>query len=67
MLFTAKEITETVDMFLRYKLDIRCITLGVSILDCAAESGKESQRRIREKLLRVAGPLVKVGRSIETE
>ena len=54
-------------MFLRYKLDIRAITLGVSLLDCASPSGEECRRRIREKLLRVAGPLVKIGREIEVE
>ncbi|TVQ20130.1 MAG: PFL family protein [Spirochaetaceae bacterium] len=67
MLFTAHEIKETVDMFLRHKLDIRAITLGVSLLDCAAATGSATRDRIREKLLRVAGPLVAVGRAIETE
>jgi len=67
MLFTPFEIKETVDMFLRYKLDIRAITLGVSLLDCASPSVGECRAKIREKLLRVAGPLVKVGRDIETE
>ncbi|MDR1636287.1 MAG: PFL family protein, partial [Treponema sp.] len=50
-----------------YKLDIRAITLGVSLLDCASASGGETRRRMREKLLRIAGPLVKVGREIEVE
>ncbi|GHV45330.1 UPF0210 protein [Spirochaetia bacterium] len=67
MLFTPYEIKETVDMFIRYKLDIRAITLGVSLLDCASSSGTETRKRIREKLLRVAGPLVRVGREIENE
>ncbi|MDR2027954.1 MAG: PFL family protein [Treponema sp.] len=67
MLFTPYEIKETVDMFLRYKLDIRAITLGVSLMDCAAASGAETRRRCREKLLQVAGPLVRVGREIEVE
>jgi uncharacterized protein (UPF0210 family) len=67
MLFTAHEITETVDMFLRYKLDIRAITLGVSLLDCASSSGEETRDKIRAKLRRIAGPLVKTGRDIETE
>ncbi|MDR2369966.1 MAG: PFL family protein [Treponema sp.] len=67
MLFTPFEIKETVDMFLRYKLDIRAITLGVSILDCASSSGGETRMRIRDKLRRIAGPLVKVGREIELE
>ncbi|MDR1302302.1 MAG: PFL family protein [Treponema sp.] len=67
MLFTPFEITETVDMFLRYKLDIRAITLGVSLLDCAAASGVETRRRIQEKLLSIAGPLVKIGKDLEIE
>ena len=67
MHFTPVEIQETVDMFLSHKLDIRAITLGVSLLDCAGSSGTETRRRIREKLLRVAGPLVKVGTDIEME
>ncbi|MFP3089049.1 PFL family protein [Treponema sp. TIM-1] len=67
MLFTPFEIKETVDMFLRYKLDIRAITLGVSLLDCASASGGETRRRIREKLLKTAGSLVQTGRQIEVE
>jgi uncharacterized protein (UPF0210 family) len=67
MLFTPFEIKETVDMFLRHKLDVRAITMGVSLLDCAAPSGVECRRRIRDKLMRLAGDLVKVGRQIETE
>jgi uncharacterized protein (UPF0210 family) len=54
-------------MFLRYKLDIRAITLGVSLLDCVRASGAETRKQIREKLLRVAGPLVQTGRDIEIE
>jgi len=67
MLFTPFEIKETVDMFLRYKLDIRAITLGVSLLDCISSTGDATRKKIREKLLRVAGPLVKTGCDIETE
>jgi len=67
MLYTAHEIQETVDMFLRYKLDIRAITLGVSLLDCASSSGETTRGNIRKKLERIAGSLVKTGRDIETE
>ncbi|WP_461255805.1 DUF711 family protein [Treponema sp. R80B11-R83G3] len=67
MLFTPFEIKETVDMFMRYKLDIRAITLGVSLLDCISSTGDVTRKKIREKLLRVAGPLVKTGCDIETE
>lgn len=54
-------------MFLRYKLDIRAITLGISLLDCISASGTETRRRMREKILHVAGNLVKVGKDIEVE
>jgi uncharacterized protein (UPF0210 family) len=67
MLFTAHEIKETVDMFLRYNLDIRAITLGISLLDCACSTGDATRKKIREKLLRIAGSLVKTGNDIETE
>ena len=67
MLFTPFEIKETVDMFLRYKLDIRAITLGVSLLDCISSTGDATRKKIKEKLLRVAAPLVKTGCDIETE
>ncbi|MDR2468650.1 MAG: PFL family protein [Spirochaetaceae bacterium] len=67
MLFTAKEITETIDMFLRYKLDIRAITMGISLLDCAGGSGAETRRRMKNKICRAAGKLVETGRAIELE
>lgn len=67
MMYSPLEIKETVDMFMRYKLDVRAITMGISLRDCAGPSGVESRRRMREKLLRVAGNLVKVGREIEAE
>lgn len=67
MIFSPVEIQETVNMFLRYKLDVRAITMGISLRDCACENGKESRRRMREKILRYAGKLVETGRKIETE
>jgi len=54
-------------MFMRYKLDVRAITMGISLRDCAGPSGLESRRRVREKILRVAGRLVSIGREIEAE
>src|SRR5512133_1403078 len=67
MMFSSVEIQETLDMFMRHKLDVRAITLGVSLRDCASSSGKESRQRVRDKLLRVAGKLVRIGREIEAE
>jgi uncharacterized protein (UPF0210 family) len=67
MMYTPLEVKETVDMFMRHKLDVRAITMGISLRDCAGPSGLESRRRVREKILRVAGNLVKIGRDIENE
>ena len=67
MLFTPGEIQETVNMFMRQKLDVRAITMGISLRDCACADGKESRRRIRDKILRYAGKLVETGRAIESE
>lgn len=67
MMFSPVEVQETVNMFMRYKLDIRAITLGISLRDCACASGAESRRRIRDKIRRYAGKLVETGRQIETE
>ena len=67
MFLSAKEITETVDMFLRYKLDIRAITMGISLLDCCGASGNETRERIKKKILRRAARLAAVGREIEAE
>ena len=67
MIFSPVEIQETINMFMRYKLDVRAITMGISLRDCACESGRESRRRMREKILRYAGKLVETGRQIEAE
>ncbi|MDR2444377.1 MAG: PFL family protein [Spirochaetaceae bacterium] len=67
MLFTTKEIMETLDMFMRHNLDIRCITLGISLLDCAAGSGESTRARIKEKVLRTAAKLSRTGEDIENE
>jgi uncharacterized protein (UPF0210 family) len=67
MIFTPIEIKETVDMFMRYKLDIRAITLGISLLDCICSTGEATRKKIKKKLLRIACSLVKTGNDIETE
>jgi len=67
MLFSTAEIQETVNMFRRYKLDVRAITMGISLRDCCSPSGAESRRRIYDKLMKYCGRLARVGEDIETE
>ena len=54
MLFTPVEIQETVNMFLRHKLDVRCITMGISLLDCADGDSKKSCQKIYDKIMKKA-------------
>ena len=46
MLFSPVEIQETVNMFMRHKLDVRCITMGISLLDCADSDSKKANQKI---------------------
>ena len=67
MLFSPVEIQETVNMFMRQKLDIRCITMGISLLDCADSDAHRACDKIYDKIMKKAGNLVKVGQDIEKE
>jgi uncharacterized protein len=67
MIFTASEIQETVEMFMRLKLDVRAVTMGLSLRSCAASTGAESRSRIKSLVMRRAERLVSVVESIEDE
>ncbi|MBQ0003101.1 MAG: PFL family protein [Treponema sp.] len=67
MIFSPVEIQETVNMFMRQKLDIRCITMGISLLDCADSDAKKACDKIYDKIMHKAGNLVKTGEDIEKE
>ena len=60
-------ITETIKMIEKEKLDIRTITMGISLLDCADSDGNKSREKIYHKILHYAGNLVKVGEELERE
>ncbi|MBO4693823.1 MAG: PFL family protein [Clostridia bacterium] len=62
-----KDIMETVTMISHENLDIRTITMGISLLDCADSDIKKSCEKIYEKITRKAGRLVAVGEEIEKE
>ena len=67
MIFSPNEIQETVNMFMRQKLDIRCITMGISLLDCADSDSKRACDKIYDKIMNKAGKLVQTGQDIEKE
>ncbi|MBO4408038.1 MAG: PFL family protein [Clostridiales bacterium] len=58
------EVLETMNMFREQHLDIRTITMGISLMDCAASTPEEACSRIYDKICRYAGNLVKVGDEI---
>lgn len=60
-------IMETIKMVDDQNLDIRTITMGISLLDCCHNDGKQSRIKIYDKITKYAENLVKVGREIETE
>lgn len=61
------EVLETLKMIQEENLDIRTITMGISLRDCCASDGKEARRRIYDKITSKAEHLVKVGEDIEKE
>ncbi len=61
------EVKETNDMIEKENLDVRTITLGISLLDCIDSDLDRLNAKIREKILRVAKDLVSTGKDIERE
>lgn len=51
-------------MIERDKLDIRTITMGISLLDCCDSNGDKSRQKIYDKITRQAGNLVSIGEEI---
>ena len=62
-----KEIFETQHMIDREHLDIRTITMGISLRDCADGDYKRATQKIYDKITRCAERLVPVGEEIERE
>ncbi len=62
-----KEILSTIDMIDHQHLDVRTITMGISLLDCASESVELTAKKIYEKITTLAKDLVKTGEDIERE
>lgn len=61
------EVLETVQMIERQKLDIRTITMGISLLDCCHSDIDIACGKIYDKITRYAENLVKVGEEISLE
>ena len=58
------EVIETNKMVLEQTLDVRTITIGINLLDCARTSLKETCEAVYSKIVRIAKDLVKTGDEI---
>ena len=63
----SNNILETIKMIEEEKLDIRTITMGISLLDCIDSDGDKAREKIYNKIVSSAKDLVKVGKEIENE
>jgi hypothetical protein len=61
------EIMQTIEMIDQQHLDIRTITMGISLRDCVSESAEKSCTKIYDKITKKAENLVKTGCDIESE
>ena len=66
-MLSQKDILATQDMIEKRHLDIRTITMGISLLDCCDPDLTVCCRKVYEKITRCAKDLVKVGEDIERE
>ena len=67
MLLSHSDIMETVNMISQQHLDIRTITMGITLLDCADPDPTAAAGKIYDKICRCAQNLVPTGQRIEKE
>ena len=61
------DILETINMIDNENLDVRTITMGISLLDCIDPDIHKACDKIYDKICRYAGNLVKTGEDISAE
>ena len=66
-MLSLNNIFDTIDMIDKQHLDIRTITMGISLLDCVSEDPERCCAKIYDKICRRAENLVRTGETIESE
>ncbi|HHZ05261.1 MAG TPA: PFL family protein [Clostridiales bacterium] len=66
-MFSSHEILETINMIDNEDLDVRTITMGISLLDCIDDNIDKACEKIYNKICRYAKDLVKTGEDISRE
>lgn len=64
-MLSRNDILETIRMIDQQHLDIRTITMGISLLSCADSSAERACEKIYDKISRYAERLVATGEEIE--
>ena len=62
-----QDILETVRMIREENLDVRTVTMGISLFDCVSDDRARLEQKIYDKLTKTAENLVPVAREIEAE
>jgi len=65
MQISREEILETIRMVQLENLDIRTVTLGISLADCAGVSARQIGKKIRRKMLKYAKNLVSTANTVQ--
>ncbi|NLZ37877.1 MAG: PFL family protein [Clostridiales bacterium] len=65
--FNTEDILETINMIREENLDIRTITVGISLFDCVSDDADILCSRIYDKINRTAENLIKTGEDIEKQ
>ncbi|MDR1565286.1 MAG: PFL family protein [Oscillospiraceae bacterium] len=66
-MLNTNDILETISMIQEEDLDIRTITMGISLLDCVDSDADKACGKVYDKICRYAQDLVKTGEDIEKE
>lgn len=66
-MLTNKEIISTINMVSEQHLDVRTITMGISLFDCISDNKKKTATNVYDKITKYAENLVKVGNDISLE
>ena len=66
-MYSSNEILETINMVSHQHLDVRTITLGISLFDCITDDKKKTCDKIYDKIMSKASNLVKIGQDISNE
>lgn len=65
--FASHSILDTIEMIEKYRLDIRTVTMGISLLECSRSSMEDTAQAVYDRVTTQAARLVEVCEGIETE